>query len=662
MQHLESGDQESAEYKAAFEWDTARKQAYMAELSSSNSTWRPMKVLMDFSNMDKLFKTNPTEYRYIVQFLFPIVRDWIEKNLQVTGENTTFPVNEKCFGAKVPAELYNKFVRADLVIFVTAENEPDKNFVAWATPCQTKLLSYRPDLGRVHINLAYLKTDFAMFYDVFGTVIHEFTHVLVFASSLYKYFINPDTSEFLGKANVLKDFTENGRTYTAIVTPKVKSFVNSHFGCAAKTLPGAPLEDKLEEGSGGVHWEKVFFSSEFMSAAQVTNPVISQLTIALLEDSGWYKFNKDAVIDGVTIDYEPFFWLKDKGCGVFKEKCPKSSSSCTFAELKKYGCSYDNTFRGVCSAVDFAKGCYYYIPYTPWSQYDCRELNHTKDDWKWQGEEYGEERGAMSRCWNGLITNFKDKIRYRKSQNLCFKSKCTSEGELSLVYKGKSYPCTADHQKIQINDATVKGEITCPSHVKRFCQRINNACPNDCMGKGRCMANGQCLCYKGFVGKDCANEITITYKALWGTTQEFETVKKTPCYGGGTWLDGSGTCICKIGWRGAGCCEEDSLAKSYWNGPAELIGPEYSKPSTCEATQLKDAKSNSVYPSATPAATYAVTRPATYAVTRPATYAVTRPATYAATVSTGVNETNPEKAAISVVGFLTLLFALLAIN
>jgi leishmanolysin len=602
----------------------------MAELSYTNSNWHPMKVLIDFSHLDELFQTNPTEYRYMVQFLFPIVRDWIEKNLQVAGVNTTKVSYPMCHKVKVPAGLYKKEVQADLVIFVTAKNEPDESYVAWASSCELHGSSHRPTVGQVHMNLSHLKTNFAMFYDVFATVIHEITHVLGFSVHMFDEFIDPKTGFRLGKADVVNHMYENDREFKIIITPRVKSFVNSHFGCAAGTLPGAPLEDNGSSGSAGSHWEKLFFSSEFMSAASVTNPVISQLTIALLEDSGWYKFNKGKVIDGVTIDYEPFFWLKDKGCGVFKEKCPMSSSSCPSADINKFGCSYDNTFRGVCRTVSFANGCSYYIPYHPWSQYDCRELNHTNDEWKSQGKRYGEERGTMSRCWNGDITNLKQRIGYKKSENFCFKSQCTSQGELSLVYKGKSYPCTYDHQKIQINDGTVKGEITCPSHVKRFCQRINNACPNDCMGKGRCMANGQCLCYNGFVGKDCANEITIAYQALWGTIQEFETVKKTPCHGGGTWLEGSGTCMCKIGWKGAGCCEEDSLAASYWNGPAELKGPVYSRPSTCEAIQLKDANSNSIYPTAT--------------------------------VSTGVNETNPEKAAISVVGFLTFLFALLAIN
>jgi hypothetical protein len=544
-----------------------------------------------------------------------------------------------CIEAKVPASLFKKKIQADLVIFVTAKSE-DANFVAWANTCQVDGNSGRPNAGQVNMNLKYLKTDFKTFFDVFGTVIHEIVHVLGFSSSMYKLFIDPVFGKRLGEANVVKDFTAGGRTFKTLVTKKVKSFVNSHFGCAAKSLPGGPLEDdNSTPGSAGSHWEKMFFSSEFMSAVSVTNPVISQLTMALLEDSGWYKFNKGADFDGVTIDYEPFFWLRGKGCEVFTEKCPSSSSSCPNEDIRKLGCSYDNTFRGVCRKVGFANECSYYAPWTPYVDYDCRELYHENDDWKLQGERYGEERGAMSRCWNGEITNLT--LKYRKKKNFCFKSSCTSSGQLSLTYKGKSYPCTGNNSKIQINDGTVKGFVTCPSHNKRFCERMKNACPNDCMGKGRCMANGQCLCYDGFVGQDCANEITMTYKALWGTSQEFETVKKTTCHGEGTWLEGSDTCLCKIGWKGAGCCEEDSLAASYWNGPTELMGPVYSRPSTCEARLPNDGKSNGASGSVNIS---------------------TGGSNGSVHTSTSDEVTNSEKAAINFVGFLTLLFALLAIN
>jgi len=101
-----------------------------------------------------------------------------------------------------------------------------------------------------------------------------------------------------------------------IVTPRVKAFVNKHFGCTSGTIAGAPVEDNGGSGTAGAHWEKMFFFSEFMSGVQVTNPVISELTMALLEDSGWYKFSKGEVHGGVTIDYEPLYWLKNYGCEV----------------------------------------------------------------------------------------------------------------------------------------------------------------------------------------------------------------------------------------------------------------------------------------------------------------------------------------------------------
>jgi len=566
----------------------------MADLGSSNSNWHAMKVLFDYSNIESLYQTKPTEYRYMVQFLFPIVRDWIEKNLKVTGTQMTKAMFNPCRKASVPSNLFQQDIPADLIIMVTAADEPDASYVAWASACQVSGFSGRPDVGQVHINLKHLNTNFAQFFDTFGTIIHEVTHVLGFSSGMYKRFINPVTGSRLGESNVVQDQSVSGKNWKMLVTPKVKAFVNQHFGCGAGSMAGGPLEDEGSAGSAGSHWEKLFFSSEFMSAATVSNPVISELTIALLEDSGWYQFNRGAVFDGKTIDYEPFFWLKDKGCGVYAESCPQSSSACPTADVNKYGCSYDSTFRGVCRTVGFANSCNYYVPWQPWPTYDCREINHHNDDWKRQGERFGEERGSGSRCWNGNLTN--TRVGYRKSANFCFKSSCTTSGQLSLVFHGKSYPCSGNNADIVVREASIRGVLKCPSDTVRFCQRMNQSCPNDCMGKGRCMANKQCLCYDGFTGRDCGKQVTQTFKTMWGTNQEYETLRTGSCAGGGTWLGGTGACMCKIGWRGVGCCEQDTLG-SYFNGPNSLKGPVYSRPSSCSAAQSNSSNNNNALPS-----------------------------------------------------------------
>ena len=54
-------------------------------------------------------------------------------------------------------------------------------------------------------------------------------------------------------------------------------------------MTGAELEDQGEEGTALTHWEKRLFENEAMTGTVNTaKPVYTRLTMALLEDSGWY--------------------------------------------------------------------------------------------------------------------------------------------------------------------------------------------------------------------------------------------------------------------------------------------------------------------------------------------------------------------------------------
>lgn len=71
-----------------------------------------------------------------------------------------------------------------------------------------------------------------------------------------------------------------------LVTPKVKEEARKHFGCS--TLEGAELENQGGDGTALTHWEKRIFENEAMAGTHTQNPVYSRVTLALLEDSGWY--------------------------------------------------------------------------------------------------------------------------------------------------------------------------------------------------------------------------------------------------------------------------------------------------------------------------------------------------------------------------------------
>lgn len=47
--------------------------------------------------------------------------------------------------------------------------------------------------------------------------------------------------------------------------------------------------------SKGSHWERRLVYNELMTASLSEDPSISEITLSLLEDSGWYKPNYDMV-------------------------------------------------------------------------------------------------------------------------------------------------------------------------------------------------------------------------------------------------------------------------------------------------------------------------------------------------------------------------------
>ena len=96
-----------------------------------------------------------------------------------------------------------------------------------------------------------------------------------------------------------------------VVTPRVREEVQRHFGC--DQLTGAELEDQGEEGTALTHWEKRLFENEAMTGTHTQNPIYSRITMALMEDTGWYLPNYDMA--------EELKWGKNLGCDFALKSC-----------------------------------------------------------------------------------------------------------------------------------------------------------------------------------------------------------------------------------------------------------------------------------------------------------------------------------------------------
>jgi len=137
-------------------------------------------------------------------------------------------------------------------------------------------------------------------------ILHEFTHILGFDLYLIVNFYK----HFLKKRDQKYEFS---RYY--INSPKVINVAKKYFNCPSITE--VELEESGDLEMSGSHWESRILLGDYMtSVIYKEEQVISEFTLALLEDTGLYKAN---YYTGGLMRYG-----KNKGCEFLNEKCVKN--------------------------------------------------------------------------------------------------------------------------------------------------------------------------------------------------------------------------------------------------------------------------------------------------------------------------------------------------
>lgn len=230
----------------------------------------------------------------------------------------------------------------DFLLYVSAVDSPrctSAETIAYAAHCQQEAERDRPIAGHVNICPNALSTHAHDQEILLSTVKHEILHALGFSAGLYAFFrydngqprtkrnrynrpitfnrergyYDPDESTLI---RLIRDdwWTAEGRISHPIhlmVTERVKVEVQKHFGCPV--LEGAELENQGGDGTALTHWEKRLFENEAMTGTHTQNPVYSRLTLALMEDSGWYRANYEIA--------EQLHWGHSLGCNFSMKSC-----------------------------------------------------------------------------------------------------------------------------------------------------------------------------------------------------------------------------------------------------------------------------------------------------------------------------------------------------
>ena len=305
-------------------------------------------------------------------------------------------------------------------------------------------------------------------YHIRNTLFHELFHVLGFIPRFFS-----------------KKYTENGYTY--LNSPKLLAKAKMHFGC--DSLKGLRLEDQGGTGTVGSHWDARYMQGELMIGVDYSEKVLSDMTLAFLEDLGFYKVNY--YTGGL------FRFGKNEGCSFFKKKCIYSEGTLFPNEFcyrpGEPFCSGSLTSKGYCFIYEYKdiipKKYRYFsqekmggeimTDYCPISFYSDESSNFFYPSVCYYGKsEYdGERKGGKSIC-------FKSSINLDSKKSICYSVECDRVNKKIRVITDR-YDIICDGEKKELIDPNgLKGSLLCPDYnmvctSDIWCNNIYNCIENN---------------------------------------------------------------------------------------------------------------------------------------------------------------------------------------
>jgi hypothetical protein len=431
------------------------------------SNYRPIKIIADYSN----FKTNELINEETLKKIRNLIEETCEEfskfvkvehvNIQLAGNENT--IMEQCEINSLGQGYENYLINNDLIIFPSFDSTLGVGVLAAASLClYTTVL--KPVAGILYINpgLSFDKSNMELYMKTL--LFHELTHVLIF---------NPQLMKELGMTTT-KIF--DGSFVTFINSPRVLTAARQHFNCP--TLNGIPLENQGGEGSAGAHWEARYMLGDYMLSTDYFENVLSDITLALFEDSGFYKVN---YYSGGLFKYG-----KNTGCSFFEKKCIENGDTdfkndfCT--NYNEDFCSRSKTIKGKCLIHEYKEsipsryryfdnkkyGGFYSANYCPVSNSEESKNyyfpNSCKVGVSTLNEEYGETFSNSSFCFMSSLLPT-DSTQNSLNQAICYKVDCDKTNKQLIVFIGNTTKIICPKEGGKITPSGFKGSIDCPTYT-----------------------------------------------------------------------------------------------------------------------------------------------------------------------------------------------------
>jgi len=433
---------------------------------------------------------------------------------------------------------------ADFAMFVTAKHtsscpaQGQSGTLAYALTCQRDQYD-RPTFGRVNFCPYAISAAEKDWNVSLAVALHEYAHALGFSQSSWPLFRNWDathspktsrdagnnvdsnhltssytcngvahdqepyadhstTVDFFGERGMSKCSVEQGGAALSncvhkFIGNRVLTAAREHFDCP--TLNGAELENHLTTACSlmGSHWEQRIFNPELMTSFVQPISLLSSVTLALFEESGWYKAN----YAGASGWRKGLDWGYKQGCDFALKPCVDRTSGIGvgtpahfYSTAVQTVCTLDRTAVGhvVLSTynnalpsqyqyfTDTKQGGKQYIDYCPfveaWSNLHCNNETALAGDTyaKFYGVSYGAGRMCLESTlietgYAGVVGSGCYKYECHASDNSGYSLTVTAIGRTVTT----SITCNENEKGIQKAVPNgFNGKITCPD-VKSVC-------------------------------------------------------------------------------------------------------------------------------------------------------------------------------------------------
>ena len=473
---------------------------------------------------------NPTKARvtaYTEQILPTIIQTWGRVLNIFSATQNIFPPST-CDEAVIPPQHLEQGVEADTIIYLhpRAELSCSLDPRPRISICQFDQ-HMRPLIGSLSICLNDMDVQKNNVYDkeilrytaLLSKLVGRF---LGLSPRLFRYFRGEDglllgerqVSIECGDDDELRTYRQtmlsniiqqrevrDGQPFYEIVSPTVKQVVRNAFDCQSMSGArlGTPLLDP-DDNSECVFFDldiRYHFDEDMTSISQNEDGAfcVSPLSLALLEDSSWYKANFAAAVT-------PSFG-RGAGCGFVESSCivggkvPDYSKGffCANSELagSRSGCDYTHHNKAGCDLetdISPPDGYQYFLPSNPNYGSPFEDMRYCPMQSK-----HLVPCSTKGHAMTIPGESFQDNSRcYETDANVpvCLETVCNSKDKmLSVVVNGKSFYCAHDGQVINVDAGY---SVICP-RIAAVCPDL--VCPSNCSGKGvcdYCKEVPECIC------------------------------------------------------------------------------------------------------------------------------------------------------------------------